>query len=294
MNNKGNASILLVLLMAVLLTSLSYVIDIGLSYAQRIKLSNAVDSAVLASSRELKKSKTKVNEIAKKYLDINYKEEYNYEITIPDDLKSVEINANTKVNHYFSQVFGNSNSIVHVSAKAIIAPIKSIKNGVKPLAVKNFNFTYGDEIILKEGAGDGENGNYGALALGGNGASIFSNNLENGYDSTISIGDELLTEPGNIVSALNIIKNNINGDSSTFEDYSENSIRLWTVPLIDSFDIYGRDYVVVVGFAEFFVENIDIHAGKGEIGGRFIKYVINGDIDTSLNDKGLYGIKLVK
>ena len=294
MNNKGSTSILLVLIMAVLLTALSYVVDIGIAYAEKIKLSNAVDSAVLAASGDLHISKEESIETAKEYLNLNYNGEFNYEIIISEDLKSVEIIANTTINHFFAQIFGNSSAVINSRSKAIIAPISNVLSGIKPLAVQNFNYSYGEVITLKEGASDGINGNFGAIALGGRGAANFTDNLRNGYDSKIAIGDELTTEPGNMMSALIHIKNEINSDINTFDNYDDNSLRLWTLPLIDSFDVLGRDFVVVVGFAEFFVEDIEITNGKSEINGRFIKYVLNGDMEEGTVDKGVYGIKLIK
>ena len=50
LDDKGNVAILLCLVFTALLGFTSYVVDIGLIYAEKVKLSNAIDSAVLAAS----------------------------------------------------------------------------------------------------------------------------------------------------------------------------------------------------------------------------------------------------
>jgi hypothetical protein len=58
--------------------------------------------------------------------------------------------------------------------------------------------------------------------------------------------------------------------------------------------VSGSKSVKVVGFAQFFVENVSGQSGKVEISGRFVKYVLNAPIDNTLNDTGIYGVKLSK
>ncbi|MCX7695656.1 MAG: hypothetical protein N2Z71_08125, partial [Caloramator sp.] len=113
-----------------------------------------------------------------------------------------------------------------------------------------------------------------------------------GYDGVINVGDLLDTEPGNMAGVVNDLKNYINSETSTFETFQRDSIRLWTIPLVNTMEVNGRKKVLVVGFAQFYVENIDKKSGKAEITGRFIKYVTKAEIDMSLKDTGVYGVKL--
>ncbi len=66
-----------------------------------------------------------------------------------------------------------------------------------------------------------------------------------------------------------------------------------TVPLVDSLEENGRGSVLVTGFAQVYVEDIQKRSGKIEINARFVKFVVNGDIDVTLADRGTYGVKLV-
>ena len=171
---------------------------------------------------------------------------------------------------------------------------KSVRGGVRPFAVEKFDYSYGSLVTLKAAAGDGYKGNYGAVSLGGTGASVFWKTLFMRYDGTISVGDQIYTETGNMAGAANDIKNYINSEYSSFDDYPRDSIRLWTVPLVDTLEVEGTGQVSVIGFGEFYVEDITKNSGKIEVIGRFVRYVANATIDTTLEDTGVYGAKLAK
>ncbi|MDS0525887.1 Tad domain-containing protein [Clostridium sp. SHJSY1] len=294
LNNKGNAAIILCILITVLLGFSSYVIDIGMIYVEKIKLSNAIDSAALAATLELPGDDTKAKNVAIDYLEKNSTNSNQTNIIIGTDSKSIQIDGGKKVDHLLAQIIGINSSNVQAKTKAIIAPIKSINGGVKPFAVEKYNFSYGQLVTLKQGAGDGYNGNYGAVALGGSGANVFRGNALYGYSGRISVGDYINTETGNIAGTSNDIKNYISAEHSTFENFPRDSIRLWTIPLIDSLNVNGQKSVLVVGFAVFYVEDVTQRSGKIEISGRFTKFVLNGTVDENLNDTGAYGAKLSK
>ena len=294
LDNKGNVAIFLSLFITVLFGFTAFVIDIGIIYSEKIKLSNAIDSAALAATLELPKDEIKARATAIEYIQKNNEDPNQATITISADNKSVQIETVKNVEHLFAKIIGISNSEVDVKTKAIVAPVKSVKDGVRPFAVEVFNFSYGDLVTLKHGAGDGYHGNYGVVALGGSGASVFKSNALYGYSGTVSVGDYIDTEPGNMTGACTAIKNYINDENSTFNNFLRDSIRLWTVPLVDSLIVDGRTSVLVVGFAVFYVEDAKNTSGKMEFNGRFVRYVLSGPVDVNLNDTGAYGAKLSK
>jgi hypothetical protein len=294
LDNKGNVAIILCLVFTVLLGFTAYVVDIGLIYVEKAKLSNAIDSALLAASLELPTNPTKAKTVAIDYLQKNNTDPNKVSIVISSDNKSIQMDGVKNVTHIFAPIIGIASSDVNTSAKVIIAPVKSARGGIRPFAVEKFNFSYGDVLTLKVGAGDGYHGNYGAVALGGTGANVFKSNALYGYSGTITVGDRIDTETGNMAGATNEIKNYIQSEYSNFSDFKRNSIRLWTIPLVDSLMMDGRKDVLVVGFGEFYVESITSHSGKMEIQGRFIRYVANGEVDMTISDTGAYGSKLVK
>ncbi|KOA19234.1 hypothetical protein CLHOM_23400 [Clostridium homopropionicum DSM 5847] len=292
LGSKGNISIILCIIIAALFGFTAYVIDIGMVYIERIKLSNAMDSAALAAVLELPNGDVKAEAVAIEYLEKNNVDPNLTKITISEDKKSVYIEGQKNVKHAFAQIIGIGSSNIKDKTKAVIGPIKSVKDGTRPFAVEKYDFSYGDLVVLKEGAGDGYHGNYGAVALGGTGASVFKENAINGYSGTVSVGDYIDTETGNMTGACNDIKQYINSENSTFDNFQRDSIRLWTLPLVDTLVVDGRKPVLVVGFAQFYVENVANKSGKIEVTGRFIKYVSNSPVDLSLNDTGAYGAKL--
>lgn len=289
--NKGNASIILCFAITVLFGFAAYVIDIGFVYADKIKLSNAIDSAALAAALELPNSDEKAEEVAADYLNKNYVDANDAVINVGEDHKSITIAAAKRVNHFFAPVIGIKSSTVNADTKAVIGPAEVV-TGIRPIAVEYFDYTYGDVVTLKEGAGDSYHGNYGAVDLGGTGASVFENNVLHGYNGKISVGNLLYTETGDMAGACNDIKNYLSSDISTFDNFERNSIRLWTLPLVDSLDVDGKKPSNVIGFGEFYVEGIDQNGGKLEITGRFLKFVGNFEIDNNLVDTGVYGAKL--
>ena len=293
-NKKGNVSIILCLIMGSLLGFTAYVVDIGLVYIEKTRLTDAIDSAVLAGSLELPQNPTNAREVALEFLEKNNVDSSSTIIVISDDNKSIEIAGVRNVKHIFAPIIGIDSSKVSFSSKAQIGPIKIVNGGIRPFAVVSYNFSYGQLVTLKEGAGDCYNGNYGAVALGGNGANNFRANALYGYNGTLSVGDYVSTEPGNMAGAANSIKNYINSEQSTFSTFTRESIRLWTIPIVDSLEVNGRKEVLITGFAEFFVEDVVGKSGKIEISGRFVKFVTKGEIDMTLKDTGLYGVKLVK
>lgn len=292
LDEKGNVAIILCFAMVMLLGFTAFALDIGLVYAEKAKLSNALDAAALAAVLELPQSSEKARDCAEEYLEKNNVDASLAVITISNDNKSIKISADKTVKHLFAPIIGIQSSDVEVSSKAVVVPAKTVTSGVRPFAVQMFDFSYGDLVTLKEGAGDGYNGNYGAVALGGRGSSIFKINALEGYDGTISVGDYIYTEPGNMAGAASSIKNYINSEDSSFDNFPRDSIRLWIIPLVDSLDVNGRGQIKVVGFGAFYVEDVNKKSGKIEINGRFIRFVANAAADEALEDTGLYGAKL--
>jgi len=289
---KGSVSIITCLLLSALLGFMALSVDVGMVYIEKARLYNAIDAAALAAALELSAGEAKARSVALEYLIKNNIDPDNTVIKISPDNKSIEIEGNLSVNHLFAPILGIYNSDVAAATKAVIGPIKTVNGGIRPFAVEIFDYTYGDVVILKKGAGDGYCGNYGTVALGGTGQSTYRNNALYGFSGTLSVGDYIDTETGNMSGAINAIRDYIQQENSTFNNFSRDSIRLWTLPLVDTLEVNGRGQVQVVGFAQFYVEEVRNSGGNAELVGRFVQYVTKGVIDMSLNDTGAYGVKL--
>lgn len=291
-NEKGSIAILMAFIIVVILGFTALVVDFGMTFVEKSRLDRAIDASALAGAQDLIFSGDAAAATARSYLTLNDIDPALATITIEDGGRGIRVIANEKVPHFFAQVIGVRESTIRSASKAIIGPASSVTGGLRPLALEDFPYVYGDPITLKEGAGDGYHGNYGAVSLDTAGAANFKEHLLNGYTGTLSIGDWIMTEPGNMVGAVSTLRQDLAGDTSTFANYDNSSKRLWTIPVVTTMVLNGREEIQIVGFAQFFVEDVRNRSGNAEISGRFIRFVTSGSIDMNAEDKGVYAVKL--
>lgn len=290
---NGNVIILVSLLLAILMSMMAFVIDMGVVYAEKAKLSKAIDAAILAGGQELPNDISKARAVMEEYLENNGVSIEEVDISIDHDGMGAEIVGVKSVDHYFAKIMGINTTEVTESSRIILGSVTSATGGIRPFGVTKYDFEYGDPIILKEGAGDGYHGNYGVIALGGMGASTFLENAMYGYDGTLRVGEFVDTEPGNMAGVVNTLSYYMNSIDETFDNYDRGSDRIWTIPVFDTLEVEGREAVEIVGFAQLFVEGVTKEGGDAEITGRFLQFVINGDIDPEQEATGALGMKLV-
>ena len=66
------------------------------------------------------------------------------------------------------------------------------------------------------------------------------------------------------------------------------------MPIVDTLEADGRGEITVVGFAQFYVEDVGKKSGQTEIQGRFLRRVTTGEIDQTITDYGTYAVKLIR
>lgn len=304
-NEKGSVTILFVLFITVIIGFVGLALDFGYAVLKDLQLTNAIDAATLAAAQDLDNT-AKATITAHEYLQKNDVDPSDVTITFSNGNHSIRLVSNKTVNNRFMQLLGINTTGIGASAKASIAPITKVTGGVKPFGVEYFDVkdptNFGRQFTLKKGSSSDEDygpGNFGALALGGTGTSNLKDNALYGYSGSIEVGQEIDTEPGNMASIINPIRNLISSDDTRFADYSatsmpEDSVRMWIVPMVDSFDVSGRSYVKVVGFAMFFVEDIGKQSGQTAITGRFVKGIVPGEMGETQQNLGVYAAKLVE
>lgn len=291
--DKGNVTILVTVVLLALMGVMALVIDMGVVYAEKVKLVNALDAAILAGGQELPDDKLKARQVMEDYLIINDVSLEDVSITIAYDGMHAEIAGTKNVEHYFAKLIGFDSSVIAENTKIIIGAASSATGGLRPFAMEKFPYAFGDEVTLKVGAGDGYHGNYGAVALGGTGTSLLLENALFGYSGSVTIGDFISTEPGNMANIVNELKFYIDGITDTFETYKDSSDKLWTIPLVDTLLLDGRDSVEVIGFAQVYIDKITKVRGQAEISAKFIQFVTNGEIGEITEDTGVYAMRLV-
>lgn len=297
-DKKGNSSIILLFMITVIIGLMTLTVDAGLLYLTKGKLQNTVDSVALAAISVYDEGQERMLEEAEKYSNLNGVPSTELNIDISENCRRVTVTIEKSVTTYFAKVFSIASADVEAKAVAITGPVSGVK-GIRPFGIAEQEFIYGESYTLKEGGGGGTTGNYGAVALGGNGATNYRDKLINGYNShPIKIGDVIETEPGNMnsatfdgIDAILDYDTNVHGEDLSLIE--QNCPRLIVIPIIDYFDT-GRTTVNVVGFASFFLEDVVRVNGKTEIKGKFIKRVTEGTIDETGEGYGLFGTKLVE
>ncbi len=297
-NRKGATIVFFSIAITLIAVVTALTIDIGAFVLEESKLSSSVDAAALAGAQELVTNSSNTENVVNHYLVKNISNLKSVDIDVDISSKTVEVSGVKSVNGYFAKVLDAYNHDISATAKAKVENIVSLR-GARPLAVVQQTFTYGALYTLKEGGGDGTTGNYAAIALGGTGGSIYRNNLLNGYGGTISVGDVISTETGNIAGPTETSINRLIDECThmprcSHMSYNVNCPRIIFIPVVNTLSVNGRKYVKVLGFATFFLEGVTNHGGQADVIGRFITYCMQGETSSAINDYGTYGIKLVK
>ncbi len=166
-----------------------------------------------------------------------------------DETFEYQLNDTIREAQYGIDLDGNGSTEDYVTVKDITEVPITILQDQKITVDINADGDYLD-IVNFEGLGDGcandpmllpGPGNFAALALGSTGASIYEGNITNGYDGTISVGDLILSETGNM-------------SGPTYDGVSyrvEHGLIYVVIPILNTLDVNGRKIVEIVGFANF-------------------------------------------
>lgn len=297
-SEKGTAIIILALGMTVVLGFSALVVDVGVVMYEKSNISNAVDAAALAGAQELIYNKDNAINVVNQYLEANGVDPLDVEVVLSDSDTKLSVTANKEVNYYFARILGFENGNVEVNCVAKCAPISGVYEGIRPFAIEQQTLDFGQTYTLKAGGGCGSNGNYGALALGGNGACNYKSNIINGYNGHLKVGDYVTTEPGNMSGptsqGINALINQCNhSPECDSEQYDIDCPRIITAIIVENLDVNGRASVKVSGFAKFFLEGVAGQGNNSTVTGKFIKTIITGDLSDTQTDFGLKGIKLI-
>lgn len=295
---NGTTIIIFVGIITGILAFSALVTDVGYLMVERSKLKNTADAAALAAVREMSINRSNAYAAAVEYIQKNDKSNPIYEIMIPDTGYIATVKLRKNVYFFFAKIFGLNSTEIQVQSTAKMAPVVAVR-GVRPLVIEQQTLVYGQQYVLKEGAGDGSSGNYGAVSLGGTGADRYRDNLKYGYDSTLRLGDYIKTETGNLTGPTEEgIKYLINEcdhiPKCTYNNYALNCPRVVSIPVVNTLDVNGKKPIVVVGFASFFIEDYINNGGHSEIKGRFIETIANAELGDAATDYGMRSIKLIE
>ena len=290
LDNKGAVLVITNIVLISILVITALVVDVGVMVIRKATISSIADSASLAAAQELTGDSEDIVDMALEYCEQNNIDRSKVTVTVDEDNQAVEVEINEDVSTIFAKVIGIDRMYTKVKTKAIAGAVSEVHIGIRPVAVEQKSFDYGELVILKYND-DSYCGNYDAIALGGNGASSYKDNIMYGYNGILKVGDVIDTETGNMTGPTKQgIDYVLRNDPSAIDNFTRNSLKLWTIPIVDSLAVNGRKSVTVVGFAEFFIEDSN---SQGEIQGRFIQYVTNGKIGEGQIDYGAKGARLI-
>jgi hypothetical protein len=283
---RGQSLLVVVAALPVIVGSLALVLDVANLYFNQLEMQCASDSGVLAGGEYLPSYPSQAKSTATSYAETNgLKASEIISVTVTPDNKEVIIKATRNLPCYFCAVLGESTAHAQVSsgsgssgsgvtttATSGIVPIRSAMQ-VVPIGVDyRTDLSFGNQVVLKQGQVGA--GNWGPLALGGTGADNYKYNVQSGYNGLVTVGDMLLTEPGNVVGPTRQgfdyrMNAGINSFSAgTFDNHALNDPRVMLIPIVDWSSINGRSEVPLKGFAMMWIVSID---GQGAITCYFIQ-----------------------
>jgi hypothetical protein len=300
--------------MVVILGFSAVAVDLGVVATARNQLQNAVDAAALAGASGLLVNEDEATNRAITFAALNncinervIITEAN--VTFPGSDR-VRVEAIHRIDLYFARVLGRNTTDVHAEAVAQLGMLSG-SGGVKPWAIPDLDYVLGEQVLLKAGylGAPGAPSSYFYpvdfpplnKGIPVPGAQEYYDNLIEGSDIMIEIGDELQVEPGNMVGPTQQAVNElISMDPNAYWDTGSQSIQGSDFPELTSprvckvamYDVNlppdpGRDSVIVVRLGAFFLEDMQ---GRN-VYGRFISITTGGEWGPGPSD--LYGVKLI-
>jgi Putative Flp pilus-assembly TadE/G-like len=293
----GQAYVITVLFLAVLLAMAAAVLDIGSWYRADRSLQATVDAAALAGAQALPDSTSTASALATQYATKNGGGTISVSFSskvFPND--TIQVTGSRSAPGFFSKVLGVNSVTVHGNASAR-AGLPSAVKWVVPLVVDekhpklqcNPNPCSGStELVYQHFKKNGQPtgaGNFGFINItgGSSGSSDLGDLIQNGWDQYMGLGDyDAIT--GNMFSSTNI-GDQLNakiGDVLLFPIYRK---------LTGSGT--GAQYEIV-GWAGFRLTGMDLHGTNEKLFGEFVSVTWDGIQAENSSDAGVdFGVKSV-
>jgi Flp pilus assembly protein TadG len=292
--------VLLALLLPVLLGAMALGTDIAIFYFQWGNLQRAADAAALAGASKLPLDPDGAKTVARNYAGRNGIAAGEVSsVTVAADNRSITVVLTRNVPYYFGAVLGLSQSPVSARGTAGLVPTGGV-TGAMPIGLDSrTTYTFGQQVMLMQGDVNSRwgPGNWGALALGGGGASNFASNVSDGYPGEINLGDLLTTETGKMTGQVRgsfsdrISSAAVIDPGGTFTNHALDNPRVVTVPIVNFAGVSGNSQVPVTGFAEVWLQSIDAQLNLTVI---FIQQITpGGKPNPGGPDTGAYKVVLL-
>lgn len=316
-SERGQALVLIALLMVGLMGVMGLVVDGGNAYAQRRRMQNAADASALAGARQVNQMGAtngqilaKVNDYATRngtsgnppsnYVDKNGNSmgaisSYASGSPMPSGAVGVSVIATEAVSSYFLGVLGINAFPVKANAVGMAGPAGNTHDLVPwSLNWDAAGAALGSPVILGSSVGGGGTYNYESIDTVAEGLGPYRTAFCEGIHTSLAISARMYKS---IVSAAFTKDENdcllyrLNSrPGETYKTFAPGSPRVMLVPVMDG--NAGGGTVNIKAFRAFFLESVD--STNSLAGGRFVRTIVsNADLDFTAPDLGVRIVKLV-
>ena len=310
--------VIVALIIPVLLGAIAFGTDVTVFYFNWMQLQKAADAAALAGANFLPDNPSTAQSTAIAYAQSNgIKAAEIISTTVAGNDLSISVTLQRTVPYYFARALGMTSGQVTTSASASPqyapstvnastsgqVPSGGDSNGANgsncssvagcqliPIGLdSNTVYSDGESITLQQGQiGPG---NWDLLALGGNGGANLRTNIANGFNSMVSVGDWVSTEPGKKVGPVDQgFQDRLDSAASvdpngTFSSHTANDPRILVLPVVDWEHQNGRSSVEVMAFASVWLDSYS----SGQVSVHFINQVIANSYGNASSTAPFFG-----
>jgi len=317
---RGSVAVVTAIFMFVLIGLSAFVLDLGVYYNEAAKLQNSLDSAVLAAVQELPADNTNTAAWAEAENEaISYALLNNIVITTDDIQPIYKDNVTTNkiigikaiksivVDYNFAKVLSINSGTATRTSSAGLSPAGGV-TGAIPLSITASSLNNaiaagavtGLTIKCSSNSSDiaidiaTASGWFGALRFEGSGASVYSDLLAYGYSGTLTVGQVLNMENGNMSGPTmdGFTRRYSKCEAGcTAESYLPDCPKLVYLPVVE---VISSSQVKIVSFATFFLLDCGGNGNNSYIKATYIKDTVLPDAaaGASGQDFGLYISKL--
>jgi Flp pilus assembly protein TadG len=295
-NESGQAVLLTVLFLVVLIGAAALTTDVGAWYRQQRQAQATADAAALAGAQVLPSDTVQAQVLADQYATSNGGGVPAGGITLRSDFEpndTVVVRVRKDVPSFFANVFSIDHATVTATAAAR-ADVPEQVQGAAPIVVNKLHpllsgpgcpcFKQTTTLPL------GKTGAPGAFALvdlngGSNANGDLADWIQNGFDGYLQLGD-YLSNTGAQFSSNNV--------QSALSDRIGTELLF---PVYDKLSGNGSGAAYeVIGWVAFHLTSFDVQGNGGDLSGWFTKVIWNGiqsSTDKHLPDFGVYSVQLV-
>jgi Flp pilus assembly protein TadG len=319
-SSRGQMVVIVALIIPVLLGAISLGTDVAVFYFNWMQLQKAADAAALAGANYLPDNPSTAQSTAIAYAESNgIKAAEIIATSVASNDLSISVTLQRTVPYFFARTLGLSTGQISTSATASPqyapstvnastsgqVPSGGDSNGANgtncstigacdliPIGLdSNTTYTDGQQITLQQG--EIGPGNWDLLALGGTGGANLRTNIANGFNSMLSVGDWVTTEPGKKVGPVDQgFQDRLDTAASvdpngTYASHTLNDPRVMILPVVDWEGQHGRSSVEVMAFASVWLDSYS----SGQVTVNFINQVIANSYGNANSTAPFFGTR---